>query len=283
MNQKIFVSNPSDESLASQLISLYQSFKGVEKNRPLVFDLNSVRRPQPFLLLPLVAYAEKTGSSFDTAALSASTRSYFQTIAFPKGVDSLSEFQLNKTCVPIGVLRTTVPIREREGLESAFSKMVKNVSQTVEGATTALYYPIGELVTNIFEHSQADVGYFFGQYYPKKRYLDICIVDAGRGIAKSYETEKHLIYSDEEAIIEAMKGRSTKPSDERGYGIHTSKNLVTKGLGGEFVLVSGSAAFLADKNRERLVKLPNFYWQGTILSLRIPKLGQPINIAPYLE
>jgi len=283
MEKEIVVPNPADESLGSQLVSLYQIFKGIPKNNTLTFDLNRLKWPQPFLLLSLAAYVAKSGSMFNMDALTASTRSYLQTIAFPGGATAVSEFQKSKTYIPIGALRRAVSTHERESLESAFSKMIKDVSQTDEGAIDALYYPITELITNIFEHSQADVGFVFGQYYPKKRYLDICIVDAGRGMAKSYEIEKQLKYSDEEAIMEAMKGRSTKPSGERGYGVHTSKNLVTKGLGGEFVLVSGSAAFLADKKQEQLVKLADFYWQGTILAYRIPKLDHAIDISSYYE
>lgn len=283
MSEEIKIPNPANESLASQLVSLYQALKSVPKGKKLILDINGVKWPQPFLLLPLVAYAEKTGSSFNMDGLPAKTVSYFQAVSFPQGTGSVSTFQHQKTYIPIGALHRNAPIDEREKFESAFSRMVKEASQAADGATSAIYYPIEELVTNIFEHSQASVGFIFGQYYPKKQYLDICIVDAGRGLAKSYEAEKSLTLSDEEAISEAMKGRSTKPGNERGYGVHTSKNLVTKGLGGEFVLVSGSVAFLADKQQERLVELPGFYWQGTILAYRIPKLDQPVNITSYLE
>lgn len=283
MNEEIRVSNPVNESLESQLVSLYRTFKGIPRGKALTLDMGGVRWPQPFLLLPLAAYAEKTKSLFNTNGLTDKTLSYFQAVSFPQGTGLVSAFQHQKTYIPIGTLRRDAPITEREKFESAFSGMVKEVSQAAEGATSAIYYPIGELVTNIFEHSQASVGFVFGQYYPKKRYLDICIVDAGRGLAKSYEIEKSLTLSDEDAISEAMKGRSTKAGNERGYGVHTSKNLVTKGLGGEFVLVSGSAAFLADKQQERLVKLPDFYWQGTIIAYRIPRIDQSINITPYLE
>jgi hypothetical protein len=146
-----------------------------------------------------------------------------------------------------------------------------------------VHYPITELVTNIFDHSQQDKGFIFGQFYPKKNYLDICIVDCGRGLAKTYEEAKGVKFTDSEAIVEVLKGHSTKPSIERGYGVRTSKQVVCDCLGGEFILFSGSAALVADKNGRKIVSLPDFYWQGVVAAYRIPKPTGSIDITPYLE
>lgn len=54
-------------------------------------------------------------------------------------------------------------------------------------------------------------------------------------------------------------------------------------LGGEFTLISGSAALLASKDKERLVSLPNFNWQGVIIAYKIPRPKTSIDISPYLE
>lgn len=140
-----------------------------------------------------------------------------------------------------------------------------------------------ELVTNIFEHSKQDKGFIFGQWYPKKNYLDICIADCGRGLARAYQEELNLELSDEEAIVQAMQGTSAKSDKERGYGVRTSKRVVCEALRGGFVLVSGNSALFSYHDREQLVSLPNFYWQGVIVAYRIPKPTGEINIAPYLE
>ena len=139
------------------------------------------------------------------------------------------------------------------------------------------------MVTNIFEHSEKDEGFIFGQWYPGKNYLDICIVDCGRGLARSYQDEQGLTLSDEEAITYVMKGRSTKSNKERGYGVRTSKQVVCLGLKGEFVLLTGAAALVTTENKEKLAALPGFYWQGTIIAYRIPKPTRSVDISPYLE
>jgi len=154
----------------------------------------------------------------------------------------------------------------------------------VSGAQNAVCYPIAELITNIFEHSKKESGFIFGQFYPDKNYLDICIVDCGRGFAKTYKEEKELKLSDAEAITEAMKGNSVKKDKERGYGIRTSKEVICKALrGGGFILISGSSALVSTGQGEKLVALSDFYWQGTIIAYRIPKPTGSIDISPYIE
>ena len=101
-------------------------------------------------------------------------------------------------------------------------------------------------------------------------------------MAAAYKEEMDLNLSDGEAIEEVMRGHSTK-SEERGYGVRTSKNIVCEALGGEFILISGSAALVSSGGRERLASLPKFHWQGVIIAYRIPRPTQKIDTSPYWE
>lgn len=89
--------------------------------------------------------------------------------------------------------------------------------------------------------------------------------------------------SDEDAIIEALKGNSTKSNRERGYGLRTSKNVVCKALDGGFILISGSAALVSNNKKENILTLPDFYWKGVIIAYRIPKPLSAVNIYEYIE
>jgi len=283
--QKIIVKSPRGNSLASQLVSLYNSFKDLSFNEPRNFDLSNIDWFFPLLVLPLCAHINCFKSQFSKNENNPN-HSYLDTVSFPLGVDSVSVFQqqvqAHKTFIPISVLkREKGPDRER--LESIFSMIVYKTLGSVPGAQNAVHYPITELVTNIFDHSKQDRGFIFAQFYPKKNYLDICIVDCGRGLSKAYEEEKSLKLSDADSIVEVLKGHSTKPSVERGYGVRTSKRVVCECLGGEFVLLSGAAALVVNERQERMVELPGFFWQGVIVAYRIPKPAGPIDISPYLE
>lgn len=117
----------------------------------------------------------------------------------------------------------------------------------------------------------------------KKNFLDLCIADCGRGLARAYKEENGLDFTDQEAIKQVLMGHSTKSDVERGYGVRTSKRVVCEGLGGGFILLSGDSALFSSKNKEKIISLPNFFWQGVIISYRIPQPTKPVDIAPYLE
>jgi anti-sigma regulatory factor (Ser/Thr protein kinase) len=283
--KSITILQPDNESLVAQLGSLYNAFKGISFGEKLEFDLSYLNWVFPILILPISAYINETQSEvkIDICAI----KSYLEKISFPKGVNSISSFQRQiqkyKTYIPISVLSKKEMV-DRERLESLFSEKIYETLGNVSGAQNAVCYPIAELITNIFEHSKKESGFIFGQFYPNKNYLDICIVDCGRGFAKTYKEEKELKLSDAEAITEAMKGNSVKKDKERGYGIRTSKEVICKALkGGGFILISGSSALVSTGQGEKLVALSGFYWQGTIIAYRIPKPTGSIDISPYIE
>lgn len=283
--KSIIVSKIDNDSLLSQLGSLYNTFKGVDFGEKLEFDLSSLKWANPLLILPISAYIDATQSQFKMA--NCDIESYLGTIGFPKGVDSVSSFerqiQKYKTYIPISILKRKDKVG-REKLETLFEEKIYKTLGNISGARSAVWYPISELITNIFEHSKKDSGFVFAQYYPKKYYLDICIADYGRGFAKTYEEEKGLKLSDADAIAEAMKGNSVKKDKERGYGIRTSKDVICKALkGGSFILISGSSALVSIGTEEKLVSLPNFYWQGAIIAYRIPKPTGNIDYLKYVE
>ena len=100
--------------------------------------------------------------------------------------------------------------------------------------------------------------------------MDICICDKGIGVLgayQSYSGEKDFshISSHIEAVQSAIKGFSTKNIPERGYGFATSRSMLTDGLKGRFVFLSGDA-LLIDKNLFNF----NSKFNGTIALIRIP-------------
>ncbi|MCX6785612.1 MAG: hypothetical protein NTZ18_02030 [Candidatus Komeilibacteria bacterium] len=282
--KEIIVNKPKGDAIIHQLASFYRIFKGVKFGEQLSFNLTQLDWCSPLSILPLVAYMQLTGSAYKTVE-NEQTLSYLQKIQFPKGVDSISPLeqvlQDNKTFIPISVLKKDAPeIRGR--LLALFASLILKSLSFQEGIKNAIYYPIEELTNNIFEHSEQDMGFIFSQFYPKKKYLDVCIVDTGIGYAMSYKKEKGLNLSDEDAIAEVMKGHSVKKSNERGYGVRTSKRLTCEGLGGDFVIISGSTMLISNKKEETLFTGADFHWKGVIIAYRIPQPEQPVNIYPYI-
>lgn len=280
--EKIIIPKPKNDSLIAQLESLYKTFINTQHRENLNFDLSLLNWVCPLLILPVSAYINSTRSNCEINY--SPIKSYLEKMSFPNGVNSISSFQRQiqkyKTFIPISVLKKEEKV-SRERLESILEEKIYKTLGNVSGARSAVWYPMSELITNIFEHSKEDSGFIFVQFYPQKRYLDICIVDCGRGFAKTYEEEKKLKFSDEDAILEVIKGNSVKKDISRGYGVRTSKDVVRKALkGGGFIMISGSCALISVGKKEKLVSLPNFYWQGVIIAYRIPK---PTGAVDYLK
>lgn len=282
--KKIIINNPPNDDLLNQLISLYESFKNLSKNERVEFDLSKIKWFSPLLILPIASYINKSKSNY-ILSQEKNVNSYLNAVRFPLGIDSLTEFakaiQHTKNYVPISVLEKN-KIIERNRLESCFQDMIFKIAGGVKGAKNAIIYPIMELVANIFHHSKEDRGYIFGQFYPNKNYLDICIIDTGRGVAKVYLDGLGLTLTDSEAIAKVMNGLSTKKEKERGYGVWTSKDIVCKLMGGTFIFLSGSSVFVAKEGKEKFVNLSNFFWQGVIIAYRIPKPKGEIDIYPFV-
>jgi hypothetical protein len=284
--KKIDVPKPRKESLFGQLESLYKTFQQIgEGGEKVTFDLSLLSFAYPTLLLPISAYINLEGGEYDLGTKS-KIESYLKFVSFPVGVRNVGEFEKSiqsyKTYIPISIL-TKDGESNLEHLESMFMDLITKVLKTSTGAQTAVRYPVGELVTNIFEHSKTGKGFLFGQYYPTKGFLDICILDRGRGLRQSYKEECDMDLSDTEAIRKALSGVSTKAGTERGYGLRTSKRMVCEGLGGEFALISGSAMMVSQKSENSLINLKNFNWKGVLIAYRIPKPQGEIDYTPYLE
>jgi len=285
--KQVIIAKIRNESLEAQLGLLYEIFKDKSPGEDLEFNLYQVEWICPLVILPISAYINNTHSSYKLE--DCKIKSYLQTMKFPVGVDSVDLFEQaisnGKSYIPITVLKQEAGAT-RDKLETLFQEKISEILGNIKGAESAISYPITELVTNIFEHSKKDVGFICAQIYPSKQYLDICIVDCGRGFAKTYKEERGIQLSDGEALIAAMEGKSTKPDPEnkRGTGIRTSKDIICKGLKtGKFILISGSMGLVIDSNTENLVSFPQFYWQGTIVAFRIPKPSNPIDIYKFIR
>lgn len=272
------VPKPRSNSLLDQLDSLNQTFKNIVGN--VNFDFSELDFIYPLLILPIASFIQDTDSKFSYSIYDY-VNSYLQTIAFPHGVSSVLEDQRLKTYIPIGVLKKEKP-QEYGNLQDVFVEKISNVlSPDVRGAKDGIYYPIGEFVDNIFEHSERSEGYVFAQYYQYMEFVDLCIVDRGRGLATAYKEELGDYFRDDEAIKRALEGYSTK-KEGRGYGIKSSKRIICEELNGEFVLISGNAAMYSSKTKDSIDNY-DFYWNGVIVAYRIPKPVKIVNIYPYLE
>jgi anti-sigma regulatory factor (Ser/Thr protein kinase) len=260
------------------------------KEKKMVIDFSSSKHLNPFYLggLACILHSKKS-SGIDFSIINDGNhgiRSYLNTIHFPEtfspaannGDSFLSDLEkyANKTYIPIvsfetGSSNSTTTIRERV-LTALFQLLKKQLGFSGE-EIVPLHYFLSELTDNINEHSSAQNGFVFAQYYSDRNYLDLCICDAGQGIFQSYlNNPKFNPQTEADAMQMALSGRSTKDRAEaRGFGITTTRNMLVNGLRGKLFMWSGNTTFIQTIDYEAIASVPNnLYFQGTFIAVRVP-------------
>jgi len=146
---------------------------------------------------------------------------------------------------------------------------------------SAFKYFLGELVDNIYEHSEFSRALVMAQRYDSLRFVEMCFFDNGLTIpgAQAKHGKKRTPI---ESLQAAASGVSTK-SVERGFGIGSSIRLATEGFNGKFLLVSGAAALSVDSSGGREFDLTGpLALDGTLVSIRIPFSSKDVNLYDYI-
>lgn len=173
----------------------------------------------------------------------------------------------------------------RDNIFTHVNKLIRKIAKVPVNYFSAISYLLSELSDNIVEHSGAERGWLSFQYYRQKGYLDLCIADSGIGLLKSYQNYQRgkdfsHVTTHIEAVDNAIKGNSTKHLNERGFGMHTSREMLVSGLGGTFVLFTGNAILINYK----LIDF-NCDYKGTFAMMRIPceNFKDSFDYSSYIE
>lgn len=281
--KEIVVEKASGEDIFHELHSIYCTFKQLSKpDEKVIFNLKSLTTIHPALAIAISAHVKATKSEIITPD-NPDLKKLLRNIEFPNGISSLAgDYKLIGPATPITLIQKTKVTSEREKMVYSFLDLILKFIKKEAGLKGAFYYPVFELVNNIFEHSKKNSGLIYAQHLETTDYLEICIADTGRGIKQAYADELNLNLDYETALAYAMAGKSTKSSD-RGFGLHTSKNLICRGLDGEFMIISGQAVHAAKGKKETIPVVPGFNWQGTLIYYKFPRPKAPIDITLYLE
>ncbi|MDR0894236.1 MAG: hypothetical protein LBN06_02895 [Prevotellaceae bacterium] len=263
-----------------------------------IWDFSQTKTLNPFFLLPLSLYRLTCNKSIVYSNIPNELARYFNMIWFDRFLEAetVKDFA---TFMARYKERSYIPMIKfpanaskdaiKNGILGVIGDIIR-VQLSIKGDLyIAMRYMLSELIDNITEHSGSEYGYIFAQYYPCKKYIDICIADTGITLLGSYRKTNSLgIDNDIEAMRQATQGISTKnlpDAENRGYGIVTSKNMLAEGLKGQFLMFSGGAFYRKTENEEVVYELPNtIKWNGTIALLRIPySYNSNFNYINYME
>lgn len=279
--------------LNGQLLTLIQLFNDIKKNsryKTVEFDFSNINFLRPFTILGLRGIImqllnNKAKITFKNANWE--IQSYLDAIHF---FDELKPDELydwegllanfkKKTYLPIihfnsGRKQNDIEIRNK--VLSTINDLIQEGLGLNTNFKSAVSYLISELTDNIVDHAEVNRGLIMAQFYPSNKYIDIAILDNGLTLKGSYNKHNYPVKNDLDAVTKAYSGLSTK-NKERGRGIPTSYDMIIKGLGGEFCLLSGNGLILNNK----IVEMPVAY-DGTIIAIRIPSKKTNFNYTNYV-
>jgi len=157
------------------------------------------------------------------------------------------------------------------------------------GGRNALMYLIGELVHNVYDHSDSSNSYLMAHRDDWGKDVELAVFDDGVTMAGSLRKSGIVVEDDVLAIAMAMNGLSSKGEGRRGYGLRSNVRMCVQGLRGSVLAVSGGGAieFCAfeegrDDVQEGYELNDNVYrLAGTLASVRIPFQKKGVNIYDF--
>ena len=216
----------------------------------------------PTELLPLGDFLGRLDKSKYTLPKNVNVKNYLTTI-------------LESEAKPHSKDGSYIPIMKASKFDQSHSEIIcemisKNMTSDEKNAVKTA---VGELLDNIDQHSHCTSASFMAQRYEKLHVVEVAIFDNGITIPGSFRRSgKYGQIEDSEALRRAIGGSSTKPEDTRGHGLPTFFSVLAGALNGTAVIVSGSSAYLKEKNNnEKLYNLDKKdSLNGTLIGMRIP-------------
>lgn len=273
--------NQRGDDLIEQLRAVLSVLKTIESSSDRTLDLSLLRWAPPLEILALAALKQRENLTI-TYPRDGECEGYLERIGFPEGKIGL--MTLPNRYIPI--LRFKTGERGalgRSGLESQIIHLFTNYIGAQPGVMNGIATSISEMFDNIEQHAGVEEALIHAMFYPRKPFMDICIVDTGVGIPGSYRNHGVTFDSDVDAIEKALQGISTKDKD-RGTGLRSTIKVIGTAFKGTALLISGNAmASVTDGSEVKTQELP-VSWPGTLIVMRIPKQSKAIeDIYKYFE
>ena len=233
-------------------------------------DLSDIKWFYPTTLLPLGIFIKEQQNISVITPIDPNVLNYYNIIT--KGERGYSP---GRSYIPIVQIPPNDHQREKM-LEPLYTFENGHV-----GGHNAFSYFISELVDNVYQHSKFSTAYIMAQKYAK--FTEVGIIDNGISIPRAFENAG-FAFDDTKALSEAINGLSTKPDAGRGFGLKTSLKLLTKGLRGECLIISGGGGLIATDVEKTFYKMHDYYtFGGTLICASVPYTYSRVNIYDYIE
>ncbi|MGC8657115.1 MAG: hypothetical protein ACP5UL_05165 [Thermoplasmata archaeon] len=172
-----------------EFLNIYTTYKKTGK-----VDLSKITFFKPSSLLPLHIFISKENINPDLIILPEdnNARTYYQ---YMSG-DHEKYMYDGATYIPIIKIPTKKANNDLEpqklisqNMSHLLDKINEDGNVIPIGVTQAIRYLSGELIDNVYQHSEFVNSWIMAQCYSKKKYLDLSIIDDGITIPGSLENE----------------------------------------------------------------------------------------------
>ena len=266
---------PYDESRPS-IVDEYIKFCKIhiQASKKGVIDLREYDWFYPTSLLPLWITKNKNDYLKYIPPLNSKVASYISTVT--ESVYSKESTYMPLQYLPKGHVKTAE-------IDERITQLCNNEKDF--GGKTAFMFLLDEMINNVYQHSDFTNAGVLAQRYVNKNFVEVSFFDDGISIPGSFEKHDIAFETDEEALVKAINGTSTKNrlGEERGFGLNTTTKMYTEGGEGEFLLVSRNAILYKKKGKsEKLYNMSNVYeLKGTLISVRLPYPAAKIDVLSY--
>lgn len=258
--------------------------------------INRIEQATPLSIIPVVSVINQKELKYDYQGGNASL---LKVVRFPEGINDLDSSVYNKTHIPVihfhpGNQNKQEISQKLNALHAKFLNLLRaNIiadEHFIELITDNTFgFVLGEMIDNIEEHSNARNIYLLAQYRVKSNSCEVCILDDGDGLLGSLKNAGRDVQDSQEAlrkILETGLSAKTEYGDiKRGTGIKYTRLAITnKEINGEFMLMSGNAAFLhTAADGEIFINFKDYSWQGTIVMMKLNKPVSTFNLYHYVR
>lgn len=270
---------PNSDQLIDQIFPCLQIINQLDKQkdqREVVLDMSELEWALPLSTLLLsnkITDLKKEGTNITVKPpLNTNVKNYLKTIGFPLGkgmggttYSPIYHFGENANAAA----NVAFDIIDRQFPKSDKLEITK--------------YMVGELAANVEDHSEFTHATVASQYYFKKKFVDMGMIDNGITIPALFRKKNIPFETDAEAIDKAIHGVSTKTDDGRGRGLTFVKRVVNEGLKGQLLMISRNGAVVHDGENRKLYKLAKLKLRGTVVYSRFEMPKTKIKWGDYVE
>jgi len=273
---------------------LERAFYLAEHKKHITIDISGYNYITPYSMLILGATIrrwkrDKKNVEVAYSPFSKST-GYLEHLGFFDLIDEKTDKRINETpsnytCVPLRKisrqdLRETGKFSDVDAIEHITDEISKRITDD-EQSQKHFSYLIREMVRNTFEHASVDEVYLVAQNWPKKKLVEIAILDEGVGIKHSLRKKiKKYVKTEDEfkdyeytdyalkpgVTAESNKAYVDRHSRNSGYGLYIAKEVCKKYKQG-FLIASDAWSLLESSQYHRRKSFPKI--DGVSIQLRL--------------